>query len=93
VAGSVLREVWTNIGNGLSTDDIPLETTPQASGFQTDLDARQSYGDDYGVRLRGYITAPATGNYTFWIASDDNSDPVRVSRESCGERTGRRGIL
>ncbi len=23
--------------------------------------------------MRGYITAPATGNFTFWIASDDAS--------------------
>ena len=28
----------------------------------------------YGTRMRGYITAPVTGNYTFWIASDDNSE-------------------
>ena len=24
--------------------------------------------------MRGYITAPATGKYTFWIAGDDNSE-------------------
>lgn len=24
--------------------------------------------------MRGYITAPATGSYTFWIASDDASE-------------------
>ena len=30
--------------------------------------------DNYGTRMRWYITAPATGNYTFWIAGDDNSE-------------------
>jgi hypothetical protein len=25
------------------------------------------WADNYGTRMRGYITAPATGNYTFWL--------------------------
>ncbi|MBN1759623.1 MAG: fibronectin type III domain-containing protein [Chitinispirillaceae bacterium] len=70
-SGSVLREVWTGI-SGTSTDDIPVSTAPPVTGSQTGLDAQQSYGDNFGVRLRGYITAPATGDYTFWLASDDN---------------------
>ena len=28
---------------------------------------------DYGVQVVGYIYPPTTGNYTFWIASDDDS--------------------
>tara|TARA_R110002050_G_scaffold183172_1_gene316641 strand:+ start:737 stop:1642 length:906 start_codon:yes stop_codon:yes gene_type:complete len=28
-------------------------------------------GSNYGVRVSGYITAPETGPYYFWIASDD----------------------
>jgi hypothetical protein len=31
-------------------------------------------GDHYGTRIRGYIVPPTTGNYTFWIASDDQSE-------------------
>ena len=30
--------------------------------------------DEYGSFMRGYIEAPQTGDYTFWIASDDNSE-------------------
>jgi len=29
-------------------------------------------GDNLGTRLQALLTAPATGSYTFWIASDDN---------------------
>ncbi|MCB9157603.1 MAG: NPCBM/NEW2 domain-containing protein, partial [Caldilineaceae bacterium] len=29
---------------------------------------------NYGVRIRGYVAPPRTGSYTFWIASDDNSE-------------------
>jgi hypothetical protein len=30
--------------------------------------------DNYGSRFRGYVTPPGTGDYTFWIASDDASE-------------------
>jgi len=33
-----------------------------------------SLGDDTGARLRGYVTAPATGEYTFYIAGDDRGE-------------------
>ena len=29
--------------------------------------------EDYGQRFTAWITAPTTGNYVFWISSDDNS--------------------
>ena len=38
------------------------------------FEAPTDWADNYGTRLRGYITAPVTGSYTFWIASDDNSE-------------------
>jgi len=28
---------------------------------------------DYGQRYQGYLTAPVTGEYRFWLSSDDNS--------------------
>lgn len=71
-SGSVLREVWMGI-SGISTDDIPLHTAPHITSFQSNLDSPQNFSNNYGVRIRGYITAPVTGDYTFWIASDDRS--------------------
>lgn len=71
-SGSVFREMWTGV-NGISTENIPLATTPQITGFQTNLDAPRNISNLYGARIRGYITAPLTGDYTFWIASDDCS--------------------
>ncbi len=32
------------------------------------------WGEEYGTRLRGWLLPPATGEYTFWIASDDESE-------------------
>jgi hypothetical protein len=48
----------------------PDQTNIVTSGFQTEA----GRGEDYGQRLRGWITAPTTGNYTFWISSDETSN-------------------
>ncbi|HEX2958618.1 MAG TPA: PA14 domain-containing protein, partial [Chitinispirillaceae bacterium] len=85
VSGSVLREMWTNI-SGISTDDIPLSTNPQITGFQYNLDAAYNFSNNYGIRIRGYITAPVTGDYTFWIASDDCSKLYLSSNEDTANK-------
>ena len=49
---------------------MPPNTTDTLPSFEAPTD----WADNYGTRLRGYITAPVTGGYTFWIASDDQSE-------------------
>ncbi len=59
VAGPALSQVpWASIAN--STDTVSL---PE--------DNNTSYGTNTGERLSGYITAPVTGNYYFWIAASN----------------------
>src|SRR5687767_6553681 len=48
----------------------PDQTNILTSGLSTELNR----GDDYGQRLRAYLTAPSTGNYAFSIASDETSN-------------------
>ena len=75
-AGSLLREVWEDIpGNSVNdlTSDPRFPSRPsfseQLTGFfETPTDSAEQYGQ----RVHGYIVPPVTGNYTFWIASDDN---------------------
>ncbi len=38
------------------------------------FEAPTDWADNYGTRARGYITAPNTGSFLFWIASDDNAE-------------------
>jgi hypothetical protein len=71
--GNITREVWTNIP-GTTVADIPVGTNPGSTSQLTIFEAPQNFGDNYGQRIRGFICAPATGNYIFWIASDDNSE-------------------
>lgn len=71
--GSITRDVWNNIiGTNVST--IPITTAPTSTGTLTIFEAPQNVADNYGQRVRGYICPPITGNYVFWIASDDNSE-------------------
>ena len=72
-SGSITREVWTGI-SGNTVANIPVGAAPNLTDTLPSLEAPTNWADNYGTRLRGYITAPVTGNYIFWIASDDNSE-------------------
>ncbi|HEX7653827.1 MAG TPA: DUF1800 family protein, partial [Verrucomicrobiae bacterium] len=69
-SNSVVQELWTNIP-GLNVADIPTGTPANLTNAFGGLEGITDYGDNYGERLRGYFTAPATGNYYFWIAGSD----------------------
>lgn len=71
--GSITREVWTNI-SGTTVSSIPLTTPFNSTGTLTSLEGPQNWADNYGTRIRGYLTAPATGSYTIWIAGDDDCE-------------------
>jgi hypothetical protein len=71
--GAVTREVWTGItGDGVS--NIPTGSAPNFIDTLTDFEAPTNWANNYGTRVRGYITAPLTGQYRFWIASDNASE-------------------
>ena len=72
-AGAISREVWTGI-SGTHVALIPVGTPPNTTDTLPSFEAPTNWADNYGTRLRGYITAPVTGSYTFWIASDDKSE-------------------
>ena len=38
--------------------------------------------DDYGVRIRGYVIPPVTGDYVFYLTSDDHSGLYLSTDES-----------
>ncbi len=73
----ILREVFSGIGGGSVADltnspafpNSPTTTNIVTIGFEAPSDVE----DNYGQRMRGYITPPVSGKYTFWIASDDGS--------------------
>ncbi|MES2570308.1 MAG: PA14 domain-containing protein, partial [Verrucomicrobiota bacterium] len=72
------REVWTGLSSGMAltelTGSLYYPQTPSVTGFTQNFQAPGNYGDNYGQRLSGYLVPPVTGNYTFWIASDDGGE-------------------
>jgi len=88
--GQIVMERWDDIPG----DDVPSLTssskypnnpdvTERLTSFSSDLDL-----DNYGGRIHGWLYAPGTGNFTFWIcadnqgelwlSADDNSTNVRL---------------
>jgi hypothetical protein len=71
--GSLLREQWTGV-SGSAITDVPLNATVSSSTSLTQLEAFDTYGFNYGARLRGYVCPPQSGAYTFYVAGDDAAE-------------------
>jgi Secretion system C-terminal sorting domain/PA14 domain/CotH kinase protein len=73
--GQLLREIWNNVP-GVCVSNIPVFTVPSATAVQSlaVFESPRNIGDNFGVRYRGYICAPETGNYTFFMASDNSGE-------------------
>jgi uncharacterized protein (DUF1800 family) len=71
----VTREKWTTgVANttlrAVNFDGILPNTTDSI----TQLNDTGANSNNVGQRLRGYITAPATGNYYFWLAASGEAE-------------------
>jgi len=75
--GTAVMERWENI---TGTDLNALKNDPS---FPDNPDANETVdkfvwdGDDidnYGARIEAWLYVPATGDYTFWLATDDNGE-------------------
>jgi hypothetical protein len=76
-SGSVLYEYWTGIA-GTAISDLKgsanYPNNPSGSYSLSSLEGPTDWADNYGSRTRGYITAPDTGAYVFWLATDDDGE-------------------
>jgi len=76
-ANGLLREVYEEIG-GASVSDLTsapsYPNSPSSTGYVSDFEAPTDVLENYGQRLRGYLLPPVSGNFTFWIASDDGGE-------------------
>ena len=87
--GEITRELWSGIP-GDTMDAFPLGIAPTSTTTVASLEAPAESGDNYAARLRGYLTAPKTGNYYFWIAGSsaaelwisNDGEPVNAFRRA-----------
>ena len=77
--GAIL-DTWTDIGGGTSIADLNsgtnnLSNTPNKIERLVDrLEAPSNRCDNCGSRMKGWLVPPVTGDYEFWIASDDSGE-------------------
>lgn len=77
-AGNLTVERWNSLPASFSVLELQQEGIAKRAPDNTSLLAGAEWapgqGDYYGVRMRGAVTAPVTGAYTFFIAGDDNTE-------------------
>ncbi len=101
VVGNISFERWTGISGTIISDltnNANYPNSPNESGFLSDLQGPNLYGDNYGTRVRGFIYPPSTGNYSFTITSDDvsefylSTDENPTNKTKVAEVTGYTGV-
>ena len=77
--GSITYQRWENIGGSTAINDLLSATnyfqnganvTQNVNIFESPTDIM----DNFGTRIRGFVCPPLSGQYTFWVAGDDNSE-------------------
>ncbi|HMJ88214.1 MAG TPA: lamin tail domain-containing protein, partial [Candidatus Acidoferrum sp.] len=89
-ANGAYREVYTNLSGNTVANLTNTAVYPNFPGFDevvaSAFEAPVNWGELFGQRMRALVTAPATGNYIFWIASDDNGELWLSTDESSTNR-------
>jgi hypothetical protein len=75
--GTIFQEIWYDVyseslealKNHWKYPNQPDETT-----LLNRSETGNNLGDNYGGRIHGWLYVPLTGNYTFWICTDDQGE-------------------
>lgn len=72
----LLREVWTGVSGSTIADltghpGYPRQ--PDITSVVSTAETPQNFADNYGQRLSGWVVPRITGNYRFFLSSDDAS--------------------
>jgi len=75
--GTVVHDRWENISGGSIdnlTNDPRYPDLPDATEQLTEFSWDGPDIDNYGGRIHGWLHVPLTGDYTFWLTSDNDSE-------------------
>ncbi|MGE4286076.1 MAG: LamG-like jellyroll fold domain-containing protein [Phycisphaerae bacterium] len=86
--GTITRQVWTGLGTTIAisglTGSANYPDNPDLEEEITKFQTPSGFGDYYGTRVYGYLVPEVSGNYTFWIAGDDEVE-LRLGTDSSPE--------
>jgi hypothetical protein len=76
LTGNATLEIWNNANGGHIADffGTPAADKPPSSTASIQSLRYSGHGEQYAARVRGFLIPPQTGDYVFWIASDDASE-------------------
>jgi regulation of enolase protein 1 (concanavalin A-like superfamily) len=75
--GKITRELYLDISGGAVADLTSNSKYPDSPDQIDEIKALEFWSlglDNYGSRIYGWLYPPATGDYTFWITSEDTSE-------------------
>jgi len=74
--GTIRYEVWDNIGGTGIADLTGNADFPENPSWDDEFalfETPTNRADNFGGRLYGWLTPDTSGDYTFWLAADDNA--------------------
>ena len=76
-SGTILRQWWHG-QDGASLADLTLDANypdhPDGTDELTSFETPEDWADTDGVSVQGYLFAPKTGNFTFWLDCDQEAE-------------------
>jgi autotransporter-associated beta strand protein len=82
--GTIVRTFFNGIDGftvGSLTTSPNYPNRPHSETVLGSFDSGTAKGDSYGSTVRGYLIAPASGDYTFSISADDSAE-LRISPDA-----------
>jgi hypothetical protein len=83
--GSILRQYWLNVA-GVHVGDLTHQDTyparPSGHDYVGTLCGVTNSGIDFGERMLGYLHAPKSGTYRFWLTASDSAQLLLSSDET-----------
>jgi DNA-directed RNA polymerase specialized sigma24 family protein len=76
-SGTITWNRWDGIGGdklSSANGNPKLNGKPNQTRQLTEFEAPNNSADDFFARIRGYVVAPVTGDYVFWITADDEGE-------------------
>ena len=87
--GRITRQWWMGIGGTAISDltnNLRYPGSPDGWEYVTTFEGPVDWANDYGSRLYGWLFAPASGDYTFWVSGDDQSQLWLSTDEKPGNK-------
>jgi len=87
--GKIIRQWWMGIAGTTLSDLINSSRYPDSPDgweYLSVFEGPVDWANDYGSRLRGWLFVPISGDYTFWVSGDDETQLYLSANEDPGSK-------